>query len=339
MRISPAVRFLLCLGAFLLASFARATDIDGSGSTFVYPLMLNWATHYHEKTSAVVNYSGIGSGAGIRQIKAGVVTFGASDMPLTPEELKVAGLGQFPVVIGGVVPVVNLGGIKSGQLNFTGELLANIFLGKITNWNDPAIAALNPSIKLPDLKIVVTHRSDGSGTTFNLANYLSKVSEEWKTNVGEGTTVPWPTGEAAKGNEGVALYVNKIAGAIGYVELAYAIEHNMTYANLRNKSGVFITPSLQSFQAAATSASWKAPDFYEVLTDAPGKDAWPIAATVFVLMYKHPKDASQSTEALRFFRWALEQGKPDAQRLNYVSLPDNLIKQIEKYLAENIKTE
>jgi len=258
-------------------------------------------------------------------------------MPLTPDELRTAGLGQFPLVIGGVVPVVNLEGIKPGQLNFSGELLANIYLGKITNWSDPAISALNPGVKLPDIKIVVTHRSDGSGTTFNWANYLSKVSDEWKTRVGEGTTVRWPTGEGAKGNEGVALYVNNVAGSIGYVELAFALDHKMTYANLRNKSGVFITPSLQSFAAAALNASWKAPDFYEVLTEAPGKDAWPITATVFVLMYKRPKDAPQSAEALKFFRWALEQGKPDAQRLNYVSLPESLVKQIEEYWAQNIK--
>lgn len=328
---------VLCLAGILLASAACATDISGSGSTFVEPLMLTWAAHYHDKTNVIVRYLGIGSGAGVRQIKAATVTFGASDMPLTPDELRAAGLGQFPLVIGGVVPVVNLDGIKPGQLNFTGELLANIYLGKITNWHDPAITALNPGAKLPDLKILVTHRSDGSGTTFNWANYLSKVSGEWKARVGEGTTVEWPTGEGAKGNQGVAQYVNSVAGSIGYVELAFALDHNMTYANLRNKSGVFVTPSLNSFQAAAANATWKEPDFYEVLTEAPGNDAWPIAATVFVLMYKHPRDALQSAEALRFFRWALEQGKSDAQRLKYVSLPDTLVKQIEDYWALNIK--
>ncbi len=328
---------ILCLAALLLAPAAHATDINGSGSTFVHPLLLTWAAHYRDATNVNVSYQGIGSGAGIRQIKAGLVTFGASDMPLTSEELRAAGLGQFPLVIGGVVPVVNLEGIKPGQLNFSGELLANIYLGKITNWSDPAIAALNPGAKLPDLKIVVTHRSDGSGTTFNWVNYLSKVSDEWKSKVGEGATVRWPTGEGAKGNEGVALYVNNLAGSIGYVELAFAVDHKMTYANLRNKSGVFVTPSLQSFQAAAANASWKAPDFYEVLTEAPGKDAWPITATVFVLMYKQPKDAPQSAEALRFFRWALEEGKSDAQLLNYVSLPQALVKQVEDYWTQNFK--
>jgi len=342
MRVSRALHHLartalLCLAALAVATASHATDISGSGSTFVHPLMLTWAAHYHDKTGVDVNYLGIGSGAGIRQIKAGAVTFGVSDMPLSPEELQSAGLGQFPLVIGGVVPVVNLEGTKPGQLNFSGEVLANIYLGKVTNWSDPAIAALNPGVKLPDLKIVVTHRSDGSGTTFYWVNYLSKVSGEWKTKVGEGTTVHWPAGEGAKGNEGVAQYVNYVAGAIGYVELAFALDHKMTYANLRNRSGVFVTPSLQTFEAAAASANWKAPEFYEVLTEAPGKDSWPITATVFVLMYKHPKDAAQSAETLRFFQWALEQGKPDAQRLNYVSLPESLVKQIEEYWAQNIK--
>ncbi len=342
MRISLPFRILpravaLCLAALLLAGPAYAVDISGSGSTFVHPIMLTWAAQFFERTGVRVSYQGIGSGAGIRQIKAGSVTFGASDMPLAAEELQAAGLGQFPLVIGGVVPVVNLAGVKPGQLNFSGALLADIYLGKITRWSDPAIVAMNPGVTLPDMNIVVTHRSDGSGTTFNWVNYLSKASEPWKTKVGEGTTVRWPVGEAAKGNEGVALYVNHIAGSIGYVELAFALEHKMTYTSLRNKSGVFVIPSLQSFQAAAASAGWKAPDFYEVLTDAPGKDAWPITATVFVLMYKHPKDAEQSAEALRFFRWALEEGKFEARRQNFVSLPETLVKQVEEYWAQNIK--
>jgi phosphate transport system substrate-binding protein len=328
---------LLCLAIAILPVRAQATDINGSGSTFVYPLMLTWAAHYHDKADVVVNYQGTGSGAGIRQIKAGMVTFGASDMPLKPEELQASGLAQFPVVIGGVVPVVNLAAIRPGELNFTGELLAAIYLGKITNWRDPAIMALNPGANLPDLKIVVTHRSDGSGTTFNWTNYLSKVSGEWKSKVGEGTTVHWPTGEEAKGNEGVAHYVNYVAGAIGYVELAFALDHKMVYSNLKNKSGVFVTPSLKSFQAAAVSADWKAPDFYEVLTDAPAKDAWPITATVFVLMHKQSADAAQSAATLQFFQWALEQGKSDAERLNYVPLPQPLVRQVEEYWARTIR--
>lgn len=318
-------------------SAAHATDINGSGSTFVPPLMLKWAGSYHTKTDVKVSYQPIGSGNGIQQIKAGRVVFGASDKPLPPEELQAADLAQFPLVIGGVVPVVNLEGIKPGQLNFTGELLANIYLGKVSNWNDPAIAALNPETKLPDLKITVTHRADGSGTTFNWVNYLSKVSPDWKSAVGEGTTVKWPTGIAGSGNEGVARNVAYLKGAIGYVELAYAVEHKMTFGKLKNQSGSFVSPSLESFQAAAANASWKAPDFYELLTEAPGQDSWPITATVFVLMPKHPKEAAPSAEALRFFRWALEEGKADAKRLNYVALPDGLVKQIEAYWGTNIK--
>lgn len=329
--------FAACVAALSLAAVAAEAQINGSGSTFVHPLMLTWGAHYRESNSVDVNYLGIGSGAGIRQIKAGTVTFAASDMPLTPDELQTAGLLQFPLVIGGVVPVVNLDGIGPGQLNFSGKLLADIYLGKITNWNDPEIAKLNPGLKLPDLKIVVTHRSDGSGTTFNWSNYLSKVSDEWRSKVGEGTSVRWRTGEGAKGNDGVATYVSRVAGAIGYVELAFALEHKMPYATLRNRSGQVISPSLQSFAAAAASAGWKAPDFYEVLTDATGKDAWPITATVFVLMHRHPNDARQSAEALKFFRWALEQGRSDAMRLNYVPLPEGLIKQIEDYWVQRMQ--
>jgi len=328
---------LLTVVAALWSPAASATDISGSGSTFVHPIMLKWAASYHAKTGVKVSYQAIGSGGGIQQIKAGTVDFGASDKPLPPEELLAAGLAQFPLVIGGVVPVVNLDGIKPGQLNFTGELLADIYLGKVANWNDPAIAALNPDAKLPSLKITVAHRSDSSGTTFNWVNYLSKVSAEWKTTAGEGTTVKWPTGTAGNGNEGVARYVNYIKGSIGYVELAYAFQHKMTFTKLKNKSGVFVVPSLESFQAAAASASWKAPDFYEVLTEAPGSDSWPITATVFVLMPKQAKESARSAEALKFFRWSLEQGKADAKTLNYVSLPDGLAQQVQAYWVKNIK--
>jgi len=328
---------LLCITTAFVPGLARANDISGSGSTFVYPLMLTWAARYHEKAGDVVNYQGTGSGAGIRQIKAGMVNFGATDMPLKPEELQAAGLGQFPIVIGGVVPVVNLPGIRTGQLNFSGELLADIYLGKIANWKDPAIAALNPGVNLPDLKIVVTHRSDGSGTTFNWTNYLSKVSPEWKGKVGEGVAVHWPSGAEAKGNEGVAHYVNYVAGAIGYVELAFALDHNLVYANIRNKSGVMVTPSRTSFQAAAANADWTAPDFYAVLTDAPANDAWPITATVFVLMPRQSAEAMQMVATLKFFEWALEQGRPDAERLNYVPLPPSLVKQVEAYWARTIR--
>jgi phosphate transport system substrate-binding protein len=299
--------------------------------------MLRWAASYNAKTDVKVNYMAIGSGGGIKQIKAGMVAFGASDKPLPPEELKAAGLAQFPLVIGGVVPVVNLEGIRPGQLAFTGDVLAKIYLGTITSWNDPALVALNPDAKLPDLQIAVTHRSDSSGTTFNWVNYLSKVSPEWKASVGEGTTVKWPVGPSGNGNEGVARYVSYIKGAIGYVELAYAIEHKLVYAKVRNKSGVFVTPSLQSFQAAAANADWTAPDFYEVLTEAAGADSWPITATVFVLMPRQSAELPLSAEALRFFRWSLEQGEADARALNYVPLPAPLVKRVEDYWAANIR--
>lgn len=323
--------------ALVLANLGVAADITGAGSTFVYPVLSKWSTTYSGKTGNKVNYQSIGSGGGIAQIKAATVTFGASDKPLTPEELQAAGLAQFPVVIGGVVPVVNLEGIKAGQLKFTGPLLADIFLGKIIKWNDPSIAALNPGLKLPDSKLTVVHRSDGSGTTFNWVNYLSKVSDSWKAKVGEGTSVNWPTGIGGKGNEGVAAYVNQIKGSIGYVELAYATENKMTFAAVKNKNNEFVEPNELSFQAAASHANWtEHPDFYEVITDAPGAGSWPIAASVFILMYKQPKDASQSKAALDFFKWALEDGASDAKSLNYIPLPPALVKQIEAYWVKNI---
>jgi phosphate transport system substrate-binding protein len=321
----------------VVAGAGFAAEITGAGSTFVYPILSKWSTTYSTQTGNKINYQSIGSGGGIAQIKAATVTFGASDKPLTPEELQAAGLAQFPVVIGGVVPVVNLEGIKAGQLKFTGPLLADIFIAKIIKWNDPAIIASNPGIQLPDRKITVVHRSDGSGTTFNWVNYLSKVSDEWKSKVGEGTSVNWPTGIGGKGNEGVAAYVNQIKGSIGYVELAYATENKMTFAAVRNKNNEFVEPTEQSFQAAASQANWtEYPDFYEIITDAPGAGSWPIAATVFVLMYKQPKDAPQSKEAIEFFKWALENGASDAKALNYIPLPPALIKQIEAYWIKNI---
>jgi phosphate transport system substrate-binding protein len=303
----------------------------------VFPVMSKWSATYSEKSGSKINYQSVGSGAGIAQIKAATVTFGASDKPLTPEELQAAGLAQFPIVIGGVVPVVNIDGIAAGQLKFTGPILADIFLGKITNWNDPAIAALNKSAKLPDLKLTVVHRSDGSGTTFNWVNYLSKVSADWKSKVGEGTSVNWPVGIGGKGNEGVAAYVNQIKGSIGYVELAYATQNKMAYAAVKNQAGKFIQPSAMSFQTAAEHANWtEKPDFYQIITDAPGADSWPITATVFVMMYKTPKDAQQTKDALAFFKWALNNGQADAKSLDYIPLPAALVKQIEAYWAKNI---
>lgn len=336
-RLTMLRRTLLGFAACLCAAGAHALEINGSGSTFVHAVMLKWAAAYHEKTGVAVTYQAIGSGAGIRQIKAGLVTFGATDMPLPPDELQAAGLAQFPIVIGGVVPIINLDGVKPGEMNFTGALLADIYLGKVKTWNDPAITQLNPRLKLPDLPIQVAYRSDGSGTTFNWANYLSKVSAEWKAKVGEGTTIRWPVGSGLKGNEGVAHYVSYIKGSIGYVELAYAVQHSMTFGKVRNSSGDFVLPSAESFSAAAATADWRAPDFYQILTDAPGKGSWPIAATTFVLMPKHSADKARAAETLRFFQWALEHGQTDAKGLDYVPLPDGLVGAVEAYWAQNIK--
>ena len=309
---------------------AAAQNITGAGSTFVYPILSKWSEAYSKIKGAQVNYQSIGSGGGIAQIKAATVDFGASDAPLPPDQLAATGLTQFPVVIGGVVPVVNIEGIEAGQLRFTGQLLADLFLGKIKKWNDPAVAAVNPGVKLPDQAVNIVHRSDGSGTTFNWVNYLSKVSDEWKSKIGEGTSVSWPVGVGGKGNEGVAEYVNRIKGSIGYVEYAYVIQNKMKYASVQNRAGNFIKPEASAFQAAAASADWtKAQDFYLVITDAPGAQSYPISATVFVLMYKTPKDAARSREALAFFKWALENGQELASTLDYVPLPAPLVTQIE----------
>lgn len=325
-------------GLAFIASVATAAEITGAGSTFVYPILSKWSTDYNVKTGDKLNYQSIGSGGGIAQIKAATVTFGASDKPLAADELSAAGLAQFPVVIGGVVPVFNLDGVEPGKLKFTGAVLADIFLGKVTKWSDPEIVKLNPGIKLPDATITVVHRSDGSGTTFNWVNYLSKVSGDWKAKVGEGTSVSWPVGIGGKGNEGVAGYVRQIKNSLGYVEYAYVKQNKMDYAQVQNHAGKFILPNAESFQAAAATADWKsAQDFNLVITDAPGPDAYPIAASVFVMMYKAPKDAPVSKAALQFFKWALENGQPQAAALDYVSLPPDLVKLIEAYWKQNIK--
>ncbi|GAB3386117.1 phosphate ABC transporter substrate-binding protein PstS [Lysobacter fragariae] len=317
---------------------AAAAEITGAGASFVYPLLSKWSADYHQATGAKVNYQSIGSGGGIAQIKAGTVDFGSSDKPLPPEELVSAGLGQFPSAIGGVVPVVHVEGIDAGKLRLTGPLLADIYLGKVAMWNDAAIAAVNPGIALPATKISVVHRSDGSGTTFNLANYLSKVSPAWKATVGEGTTVNWPSGIGGKGNEGVAAYVQQIQGAIGYVELAYALQNKMSYTALQNAAGQFVLPSAQTFSAAAESADWKnARDFFLVMTNAPGENAWPITATNFILMYKKPRDAKRNADALAFFKWSFEHGQAQAQSLDYVPLPPDLVAQVEQYWAQEFK--
>ncbi|MDR6992698.1 phosphate ABC transporter substrate-binding protein PstS [Luteimonas sp. 3794] len=311
-----------------------ATEITGAGATFIYPLVSKWSADYNAATGNRVNYQSIGSGGGIAQIKSGTVDFGSSDKPLDSAELQAAGLGQFPSAIGGVVPVVNVDGLAAGQLKLTGALLADIFQGKVATWNDPAIVALNPGVTLPAGKISVVYRSDGSGTTFNFSNYLSKVSPDWKSAIGEGTSVQWPGGVGGKGNEGVASYVQQIKGSIGYVELAYALQNNMPYASLQNAAGNWVQPSEESFAAAAAGADWaSAQDFNLVITNAPGENAWPITATNFMLMHKQPRDAARSRAALAFFKWAFEEGQPQASELHYVPLPPELVQQIEAYWA------
>ena len=338
MRPKSAVQSAGLVLAALLAFNAKAADITGAGATFIYPLISKWSAEYNKATGHRVNYQSIGSGGGIAQIKARTVDFGSTDAPMKPEELAKYGLAQFPSAIGGVVPVLNVAGVKAGALKLDGPLLADIFMGKVTQWNDPRIVALNGGVALPDMKITVVRRSDGSGTTFNFANYLSKVSPEWKASVGEGTAVKWPVGVGGKGNEGVAAYVKQIKGGIGYVEMSYALQNRMAYARLKNAAGQFVMPSDESFQAAAASADWsRARDFHLVMTNAPGANAWPIAATNFILMYKQPKDAERSRNARDFFRWAYANGDAHAKALDYVPLPDALVKQVEGYWQANLK--
>jgi len=317
---------------------ASAADVTGAGASFIYPVMTKWSADYTRETGKKINYQSIGSGGGIAQIKAGTVDFGSSDAPLKPEELAKAGLAQFPSVIGGIVPIVNLPGVVAGGLKLDGPTLASIFLGKTRKWNDPAIVALNPDMKLPDAKINVIHRSDGSGTSFNFTNYLSKVSPEWKKDVGEGTSVKWPTGIGGKGNEGVAAYVKQIKNGIGYVELSYALQNKMAYAGMKNAAGKFVMPSDETFQAAAASAEWgSSKDFYLVMTNAPGDNSWPITATNFILMYKQPKNAEGAKQAREFFRWVYAKGDAQAKALDYVPLPGRLVQQIDTCWPSNLK--
>jgi phosphate transport system substrate-binding protein len=316
------------------ASDKVAAQITGAGATFIFPLVSQWSADYHAATGHKVNYQSIGSGGGIAQIKAGTVDFGSSDAPLSSAELAEAGLLQVPSVIGGVVPVVNVAGIEAGELRLTGPLLADIYLGKIKTWNDPAIAAVNPGVELPASKINLVQRSDGSGTTFNFTNYLSKVSPAWKASIGEGKSVQWPDGVGGKGNEGVASYVQQIDGSIGYVELAYALQNRMAFTLLENAAGNFVAPSAEAFAAAAATADWASvQDFDLVITNAGGAEAWPITATNFILMYADPKDPKRSADARAFFEWALHNGQAQASALDYVPLPPGLVGQIEQYWA------
>jgi phosphate transport system substrate-binding protein len=334
---------ILMLGAMLaglgtLGTAATAAEISGAGATFPYPIYAKWAEAYKAKTGVSMNYQSIGSGGGIQQIKKKTVNFGASDAPLKPAELDEAGLTQFPMIMGGIVPVVNLPGIKPGEMKLTGPVLADIFLGKVTKWNDPAIAKLNPGLKLPDQAIAVVHRSDGSGTTYNFADYLAKVSPEWKDKVGVNTSVEWPTGLGGKGNEGVSAVTSQTSGSIGYVEYAYALQNKMTYTLMGNKEGNFVAPNAASFQSAAANANWRGtPGYALLLTDQAGKDSLPITASSFILGYKKQDDAAIAKQVLDFFAWSYANGGKMAEELDYVPMPRSVVSLVEDTWKNDIK--
>ncbi|WP_026436804.1 MULTISPECIES: phosphate ABC transporter substrate-binding protein PstS [Acidovorax] len=308
-------------GAF--SSAMAQQEATGAGASFPAPLYSKWASDYHKATGVKINYQSVGSGAGLRQIEAKTVDFGASDAPLKDEDLAKKGLVQFPTVIGGIVPVVNIKGIAPGQLKLNGQVLGDIYLGKITKWSDPAIKALNPSLPLPDDSIAPVRRADGSGTTFGFTNYLSKVNAEWKSKVGEGTAVNWPTGAGGKGNEGVAAFVGRLPNSIGYVEYAYVKQNKLTYAQLQNSAGNYVSPDDSTFKAAAAGADW-AKSFYQILTNQPGKDAWPITSATFILFQKTQDKPVQAGTALKFFEWAYKSGDKTASELDYVPMPDSV---------------
>ncbi len=317
---------------------AGSAVLNGAGASFPYPVYAQWAYKYGELKGVKINYQSIGSGGGIAQIKAKTVDFGASDAPLRPEELNGSGLIQFPMIVGGVVPVVNIKGIGAGKLKLTPDVLADMFLGKITKWDDPRIKAANPGLDLPSKSITVVHRADGSGTTWIYTNYLDKVSKDWHTNVGTGKAVDWPTGVGGKGNEGVTAYVQRVKGSIGYVEYAYAIQNKLAQVQLKNKDGNFVSPTIETFQAAAANADWKsAPGYYMVLTDQPGKDSWPITGASFILMHKSQADAAKAAAVLSFFDWSYRQGADMAVKLDYVPIPKNVAELVEKTWAKEIK--
>ena len=321
-------------------SVASAADISGAGATFPYPIYAKWADAYKKETGTGLNYQSIGSGGGIKQIKAKTVTFGASDMPLKPEELEQAGLIQFPMIMGGVVPVVNLKGLKSGEVKLSGTVLANIYMGEVTKWNDPQIKALNPNVNLPNTAIAPVYRSDGSGTNFLFTDYLSKTSPKFKTQIGANTSVQWPAGIGAKGNEGVANMVKQTDGSIGYVEYAYAKQNNITYLGLQNKDGKTVVPKIEAFQAAAANADWaNSKGYYVILTDEPGADSWPITGASFILMYKNPQDVAISAEALKFFDWAYKSGGKMATDLDYVPMPEAVVSLVQKTWSQSIQAD
>ena len=336
LRFAAQALGLAAAATFSLA--AQALDITGAGATFPYPIYAKWADAYKKETGVSLNYQSIGSGGGIKQITAKTVDFGASDMPMQPDDLQKNGLIQFPAIMGGVVPVYNLKGVNAGQIRLTGPLLADIYLGKVKMWNDPAIGKLNPGVKLPDQAITVVARSDGSGTTFLFTNYLSKVSADWKSAVGEGTSVKWAAGVGGKGNEGVANYVARIDGAIGYVEYAYAKQNKLSYALMANKEGSFVAPDDSAFKAAAAGADWsKAPGMYLVLTDQPGKDSWPMTGASFILMHKVQEKPDSAKEVLKFFDWSFKNGGKMADELDYVPMPDPVVKLIQSTWKSQIK--
>ncbi len=344
--------FLLLIvfgGLFLLTACSdngentknKTAIINGAGATFPYPVYSQWAFRYQKEANVRINYQSIGSGGGIAQIKARTVDFGASDAPLEPDELEKIGLVQFPMIIGGVVPVINLKGIEPGKLKLTAENLADIYLGKITKWNAPEIAKNNPDANLPDKAITTVRRADGSGTTWIFTNYLAKVSPEWRERVGYGKAISWPeaNGVAGKGNEGVAAFVKKVDGAIGYVEFAYALQNKMNYVLLQNKAGNFVAPKIETFQAAAANADWaNAKGYYLVLTDQPGENTWPITGASFILMYKEQRDAAKALEILKFFDWAYRKGAEIAVKLDYVPLPQNVTELVETTWRKEIKS-
>jgi phosphate transport system substrate-binding protein len=316
---------------------AHAAEVTGAGASFPAPIYSKWADAYQKATGNKINYQSIGSGGGIKQITSKTVDFGASDMPLTPQDLDKAGMMQFPTVIGGVVPVVNVPGIKAGELRLTGPVLGDIYLGKISKWNDKAIADLNPRLSLPAQDIAVVRRADGSGTTFIFTNYLSKVNAEWKSKVGEGTAVQWPLGLGGKGNEGVSAFVQRVPASIGYVEYAYAKQNKLAHAQMQNADGVFVQPDDDAFKASAAGADWSKSAFYEILTDKPGKATWPISGATFILMHKVQDKPAQAVEVLKFFEWSFKNGDKMAADMDYVPLPDSLIKLINTTLANSIK--
>ena len=324
------------LAAAFLPAAVLAQDVTGAGATFPAPIYAKWADTYNKATGVRINYQSVGSGAGIKQIKSKTVDFGASDMPLSDEELAKDGLIQFPTVIGGVVPVVNIAGITPGQIKLSGQVLGDIYLGKITKWNDAALTALNPGVPLPAADISVVRRADGSGTSFIFTNYLSKVNAEWKAKVGEGTAVNWPIGAGGKGNEGVAAFVQRLPNSIGYVEYAYVKQNKMTYTQLRNKDGMFVKPNEDAFKAAAAGADWHK-SFFQITTEQPGKDAWPITNPTYILMYKVQDKPANASNALKFFEWAYLNGDQTADDLDYVALPAAVKDLVRKHWSGNIK--